>query len=202
MSDIGVARRKFKSILFQKLSSKSASQIVASIDRDVRHMNPLEKYVHLKCLIDSVNMSIGDRKDILLFFASAIYRSSLSTHQKSIMDSREINTFRDLNKFTTSLHSTDSDRSVGSRGSGRGASGFGVKCYRCQGFGHRSFECRVSREESKPSIICHSCQQPGHKSPEYPNKGVRASSRKQSRPAEGGKWSLGLKAGTKSLNAS
>ncbi len=80
-------------------------------------MNPLEKYVHLKCLIDSVNMSIGDRKDILLFFASAIYRSSLSTHQKSIMDSREINTFRDLNKLALSLHSTDSDRSVGSRGS-------------------------------------------------------------------------------------
>jgi len=128
LTDIGVARREFKSILFQKLSSKSAAQIVASIDRDdctyeelkqtlidslgsgktslgsklttefsgdVRHMNSLEKYVHLKCLIDSVNMSIGDHKDILLFFASAIYRNSLSTHQKSIMDSREINTFRD-----------------------------------------------------------------------------------------------------------
>ncbi len=34
LTDIGVPRREFKTILFQKLSSKSASQIVASIDRD------------------------------------------------------------------------------------------------------------------------------------------------------------------------
>ncbi len=34
LTDIGVLTREFKTILYQKLSSKTASQIVASIDRD------------------------------------------------------------------------------------------------------------------------------------------------------------------------
>ncbi len=226
-------RREFKTILYQKLSSKTASQIVASIDRDeysyeelkqtlieslgsgktslgsklttafsndVRSMNPLEKYVHLKSLIDSVNMSIVERKDILLFFASAIYRNSLTSQQKAIMDSQEINTFRDLNKLALSWNSTDSDRPGGSRVSGHGTYFDGVKCFKCQRFGHKSFECRVNREESR-SIVCYTCQQPGHKSPDCPNKGERAPAREQSRQTEWGKRQLGLKAGNKPLTA-
>ncbi len=233
--DIGVPRCEFKSILYQKLASKSASQIVASIDRDecsyeelkqtlieslgsgktslgsklmtefasdVRSMNPLEKYVHLKGLMDSVSMSIVERKDILLFFACAIYRSSSTSHQKAIMDSREINTFRELNKLALSLHSSDSDRSGVSRGGGRGTSSSDVvRCFKCQRLGHKSFECRSFREDSR-SIVCYSCQQPGHKSPDCPNKGERAPTRQQGRQAEVGKRQLGLKTGNKPLNAS
>ncbi len=197
LTDIGVPRREFKTILFQKLSSKSASQIVASIDRDdctyeelkqtlidslgsgrtslgskltsefssdVKGMNALQKYVHLKGLMDSVNMTVGDRKDILLFFASAIYRQSLPSHQRSIMDSREITSFKELNKLALSLHTTDADRTdVYRMGRYGNYGGSQLRCYRCQRVGHRAYECKVGRDDNKPGIVCYSCQQPGHK---------------------------------------
>ena len=235
LTDIGVPRREFKTILFQKLSSKSASQIVASIDRDdctyeelkqtlidslgsgrtslgskltsefssdVKGMNPLQKYVHLKGLMDSVNMTVGDRKDILLFFASAIYRQSLPSHQRSIMDSREITSFKELNKLALSLHTTDADRTdVYRMGRYGNYGGSQLRCYRCQRVGHRAYECKVGRDDNKPGIVCYSCQQPGHKAPDCPNRTERAP-REQGKAAEGGRKYLGLKTGNKPLNAS
>ncbi len=73
-------------------------------------MDPLQTYVHLKGLMDSVNMTIGDRKDVLLFFATAIlYRHGLTSQQRAVMDSREIVTFKELNRLAISLQTTDSN---------------------------------------------------------------------------------------------
>ncbi len=119
LADLGVPRREYKTILYQKLSSKSAASIVSSVDgsscsyeelkqiltdslgsgrtllgsklvaefnTDAQAMNPLDKYVHLKGLVDSVDVTVLDRSDVLLFFAVAIYRASLTAQQRSVMD--------------------------------------------------------------------------------------------------------------------
>ncbi len=222
LADLSVPRSEYKTILYQKLSSKTAASIVSSVDRatcsyedlkqilidslgsgktslgskltaefnsDVRNMNPLDKYVHLKGLIDSVDMTVLERSDILLFFAMAIYRASLTAQQRSVMDGREIDTFRDLNKLALSLHSTDNDRSGSARWQGRGT-GDPVKCFKCYRFGHKSFECRMGKDESKP-VVCYTCHQPGHKSPDCPS-----NSKDQVKQYEGNK-KLGLRSGSK-----
>ena len=46
-----------------------------------------------------------------------------------------------------------------------------VKCYKCNRFGHRSYECRLKgSEESQKGIVCYSCDQPVHKAPDCPKK--------------------------------
>ncbi len=84
------------------------------------------------------------------------------------MDGREILTIKDLNKLALSLNSSDNDRSGSARGQGRGASE-AVKFFKCHRLVHKSFECRMGKEESK-SVVCYTCHQPAHKSPECPNK--------------------------------
>ncbi len=107
--DLGCPMRRWKSVLLQKLQSKTASSIVAGIDRDetdyeqlkeilldalgssltsigaklttefanaTRSMSPLETYVHLKSLMDSVDMMFHSKAELLLFFACATYRAS------------------------------------------------------------------------------------------------------------------------------
>ncbi len=157
-------------------------------------MNPLDKYVHLKGLMDSVDMTVLDRSDVLLFFAVAIYRASLTALQRSVMDGREICTFKDLNKLALSLNSTDNDRSGGARGQWHGA-GEQVKCFKCHRLGHKSFECRAGR--GKSGVVYYSCHQPGHKAPECPNKSQ--GNQKEQVKSEGYK-KLGLKSGSKPFN--
>ena len=42
-----------------------------------------------------------------------------------------------------------------------------MKCYKCNIFGHRSYECRLKgSEESQKGIVSYSCDQPGHKAPD------------------------------------
>ncbi len=53
LKDIGVCQRDFKAILFQKLSSKSMSQIVATIDRDDCTYDELKQ-----TLIDSLGSNL------------------------------------------------------------------------------------------------------------------------------------------------
>ncbi len=58
-------------------------------------------------------MSTEDKGDLLLFIATAVYRASRPVHQRTILDSREIGSFRDLNRLALSLSTSESDKSVG-----------------------------------------------------------------------------------------
>ncbi len=233
LKDIGVCQRDFKAILFQKLSSKSTSQIVATFDRDdctydelkqtlidslgsgrtclgnklisnfladTKHMDPLQTYVHLKGLMDSVNMTIGDRKDVLLFFATAIYRHGLTSQQRAVMDSREIVTFKELNRLAISLQTTDSDTRDRVRDGKRIHYHGSIKCFKCQGYGHRSFECRTGRVEVKSNVVCYSCNQNGHKANECPTKTEQQSS-KHATKTDSAPKSLTIKPGSRPRNA-
>ncbi len=218
LRDLGCPMRRWKSVLLQKLQSKTASSIVAGIDRDetdyeqlkeilldalgssltsigaklttefanaTRSMSPLETYVHLKSLMDSVDMMCHSKAELLLFFACATYRASRPVAQRAIMDQREFTSFKDLNKFALSIDSTDSVNVSGRGHYNRyGNGGNAIECFKCHKFGHRSFECRsyVSSSGSSSSgsgssssgrsssIVCYTCHEPGHKSPECPYK--------------------------------
>ena len=46
-----------------------------------------------------------------------------------------------------------------------------VKCYKCNRYYHRSYECRSKgSEESQKGILCYSCDQTSHKAPYCPKK--------------------------------
>ena len=46
-----------------------------------------------------------------------------------------------------------------------------MKCYKCNRFGHRSYDCRLKvSKESQKGIEFYSCDQPGHKAPDCPKK--------------------------------
>ncbi len=227
LADLGCPRRRWKTILLQKLQSKSASAIVAGLARDetdysqlkdilieglgssltglgikltsgfavtTRSMNPLEKYVHLKSLMDSIGMQCGSIEEYSLFIACATYRASCSPAQRSLMDQREIHSFRELNKFALSINTSENERA--SQGGGR-YNKFGNnsprECFKCHKFGHRAFECRSyvtdtggsfphhnsgplngnthgNNSSKPPGIVCFTCHEPGHKSPDCPTK--------------------------------
>ncbi len=176
LRDLGCPMRHWKSVLLQKLQSKTASSTVAGIDRDeidyeqlkeilldalgssltsigaklttefanaTRSMSPLETYVHLKSLMDSVDMMCHSKAELLLFFACATYRASRPVAQRAIMDQREFTSFKDLNKLALSIDSTDSVKVSGSSRYNRyGNGGNAIEYFKCHKFGHMSFECR------------------------------------------------------------
>ncbi len=211
--DLGCPRRRWKTVLLQKLQSKMASSIVAGIDREetnyeqlkdilmealgssltslgamlttafastTRSMNPLETYVHLKSLMDSVDMLCKTKEELLLFFACATYRASRPLAQRAIMVQREFASFRDLNTFALSVNSIDSDWVSGfGRHNRPGNVSGAIECFKCHKFGHRSYECRSNVSSSSnsssgygnssgrtSSIVCFTCHEPGHKSPD------------------------------------
>ncbi len=227
LTDIGCPQGRWRTILLQKLQSKSASAIVAGIDRETtdysqlkeilieslgssltglgikltsdfanstRSMNPLEKYVHLKSLTDSIAMQCSSVDELLLFVACATYRASCSPVQRSLMDQREFHTFRDLNKFALSINTGELERQPNTSGRFNKFRSYPPReCFKCHKFGHRAFECRSSVSDCSPptsspssgssgntvhanvtnrppGIVCYTCHEPGHKSPDCPTK--------------------------------
>ncbi len=212
LEDLGCPSTRFKSVLFQKMQSKTGSSIVASLDRTsttyaqlkeilidalgssltslgaklttefqntTRSMSPLETYVHLKNLTDSMDMMTHSKEDLLLFIACATYRASRPFSQRAIMDQREFKSFRDLNKFALSINSTEPERPSVGRFTSRSTFGSPYECYKCHKLGHRAFECRSNVSSptftyggsgKPPSVVCYTCREPGHKSPDCPTK--------------------------------
>ena len=206
LHDIGVPAARFKSVLYQKLQSKTAAAIVASLDRDsctyaelketlvhalgssrtslgikliadfqtaTKTMSSLETFVYLKGLTDSISMVTDSKDDVLLFIACAVLRASRPLHQRGVMDSREVTSFKNLNKLALTLQTSDLDRSHVGRRQSRGSYASSIECYKCHKMGHRAFECKsnVGSSGRFQSIVCYTCREPGHKSSNCPNKG-------------------------------
>ncbi len=222
MRDIGVPPARYKSILYQKLQSKSASAIVASIDQDsytyaelketlvdalgssrtslgiklitdfqsaTRSMSYLEMFVYLKGLTDSISMVTDSKEDVLLFIACAVFRASRPLHQRGAMDSREVKSFKDLNKLVLTLQTSDSERSHAGRSQGRGGYSSGIECFKFHKMGHHAFECKSSVGSSSKfqNVVYYTCREPEHKSPDCPNKGKCESADSSESKSESGR---------------
>ncbi len=235
LRDIGVPPARYKSILYQKLQSKSASATVASIDRDsctyaelketlvdalgssrtslgiklisdfqsaMRSMSSLETFVYLKGLTDSISMVTDSKEDVLLFIACAVFRTSRPLHQRGVMNRKEVNSFKDLNKLTLTLQTSNSDRSNAGRSQGKGGYSSGIECFKCHKMGHRAFECKSSVGSSSKfqNVVCYTCREPGHKLPDCPNKRKCESVDSSESKSESGK-KLNLKKSGRTYNA-
>ncbi len=150
-----------------------------------KSVDTLKAYSKIKSLIDSIDMATNDKNDLLLFMATSAFRASRPQSQRSLMDAREIRSFKDLSNVATSLKESEYDKPVvRNYAPSSGSSVFhrpSFQCYVCHKYGHRAFECRfrnsvnesVSNHVShvKPQgIVCYTCNTPGHKSPDCPNK--------------------------------
>ncbi len=116
------------------------AKLISNFASATKAMGSLESYIYLKNLIDSINMSTQNKGDLLLFIATAVYRAL-----RTILDSREIGSFRDLNRLALSFSTSESDKSVGRPpvfGNGGGNSFRSAQCFVCHRYGHRSYDCR------------------------------------------------------------
>ncbi len=150
-------------------------------------MSSLETFVYLKGLTDSISMVTDSKEDVLLFIACAVFRASRPLHQRGVMDSREVNSFKDLNKLALTLLTSDSDRSHAGRSQGRG--GYSSGCFKCRRMGRHAFECKSSVGSSSKfqNVVCYTCSEPEHKSPDCPNKGKCKSVDSSESKSESGK---------------
>ncbi len=79
-------------------------------------MSFLETFVYLKGLTDSISMVTDSKEDVLIFIACEDFCATRPLHQHGVMDSREVTSFKDLNKLAITLQTSDSDRSSAGRG--------------------------------------------------------------------------------------
>ncbi len=156
--------------------------------------------MYLKGLTDSISMVTDSKDDVLLFIACAVFRATRPLHRRGVMDSREVASFKDLNKLALTLQTSDSDRSHVGRGKSRGSYASSIECCKCHKMGHRAFECKsnVGSSERLHSIVCYTCREPGHKAPDCPNRGKSEPSENESRSESGKK--LNLKKSGKTYN--
>ncbi len=122
-------------------------------------------------------MATHSKSDVLFFFATAIYRASRPVSQRTLMDAREITSFKELNRVALSFQSVEPEKPV-VKVSSPTTVFRGVQCYVCRRYGHRSFDCRYRSSSQTdvssnkvPPVVCYSCNEPGYKEPECPNRG-------------------------------
>ncbi len=176
-----VSYSELKELLIEGLCSSQTplgAKLISDFASATEAMGSLKSYIYLKNLIDSINTSTQDKGDLLLFIATAIYRASRPVHQRTILDSREIGSFRDLNRLALSFSTSESDKSVGrppASGNGGGNSFRSVQCFVCHRYCHRLYDYRFkgsgNYEQSvnsprPPAIVCYFCNEPGHKAPD------------------------------------
>ncbi len=125
-----------------------------------------------------------------------LYRVGLPISEQGLIDSRPINTFSDLADVAISLKAANS-RSRDQLRTSRKDGGPGIRCFRCQGYGHKSFECRGRGDASGPRIVCYSCNQPGHKSPDCPTRSDRSAPADTNKANEASRRGLGVKSDPK-----
>ncbi len=184
----GFSYPELKKLLSDALGSSRLSLGVklSEFVSENKSVDTLKAYSKIKSLIDSIDMATNDKNDLLLFMATSAFRASRPQSQRSLMDAREIRSFKDLSNVATSLKESEYDKPV-ARNYAPGSSSSvshrpSFQCYVCHKYGHRAFECRFrnrSVNESVPNnvshvkpqgIVCCTCNTPGHKSPDCPNK--------------------------------
>ena len=123
---------------------------------DSRKVDRVDRCRQLKTLVDRFFLgavSVEECKSLLMI---AVYRIGLSRSEQGIMDRRTIKSYQDLSELALMLKSItvgnkEELRSQEKRREDRyqKEDRSRVKCYKCNRFGHSSYECRLkSIEES------------------------------------------------------
>ncbi len=195
---------ELKTALISSLGSSKLSLGIKLTDfaSEYRSIDSLKAYAKAKALVDSIDMATDSKADLLLFIASSIFRASRSYHQRSTMDARELKSFKDLSDIAGSLKASESDRTFIRHSSNPNKPTY--PCGVCKKYGHRTTDCRYRNVPSydvpssnpvpsKPhSIVCFTCNVPGHKSPDCPTKKGGTDNKSDNKP--------NVKRGTRTYN--
>jgi len=144
-------------------------------------------YQKLKVLADSILLTNSTREDMLLFIITAALRETRSSKVKSDIKYKDIKSFADLQDAAASVHSEE--QSYNTRSTHYNSRSSSVPCQICKKFGHTAVDCRYrvpvesntsqNSSSSVPTgssrgrpqgIVCFTCNTPGHKSPDCPNR--------------------------------
>ncbi len=93
-----------------------------------------------------------------------IFRATLSSHEKCLLDSHTINSYEDLYKTAVMLKPASTKEKGRARPHTNYRSNDGLRCYKCHGWGHRALDCK--KPDVQPVVACYVCNQAGHKAPD------------------------------------
>ncbi len=160
-------------------------------DRDLRRMEPAARVQHFREYMDRLVLSCKSPEDVPLAIVTGMFRQTLYPSEKCLLEACSISSYEDLLDAAEVLASGgrrhqeryDKREGGGDRGHSGGERGYsgsggrenyrsfnseGFKCFKCQGHGHRAFECR--RGDSSFNITCFVCNEQGHKSIDCPSR--------------------------------
>ncbi len=184
LEKVGLSRRDLEIKLFNDL------------EEDTKSMDRVARYKHVKALVDRVCMMVKDKEELALFMAKGLFRVGLPLTEQGLIDGRKITCFNDLSEVATTLKSTNARTKDQLRAVKR-ESGNAPKCFRCHGYGHKFYECRVRMDDRSSRIVCFTCNQSGHKSPECPTKVDKNTQNSNSKSSDSTQKNLGIRSGSK-----
>ncbi len=120
-------------------------KLLSEFHNTVRPMTSQNAYLHLKSIIDSINLLTGSKDELLLFIATALFRAWWPYHQRGVIDSSRVNSFDDLHTVAQMFTTSDSERQA--RYSSRTQANV-LECYKCHKLGHRAVDCRSGSSHS------------------------------------------------------
>jgi len=163
---------ELKSALVKKLGMHRhavTEKLFGMSDRELRAMDPVARFIHLRDYVDRLMLNVNSTRELPLAVVAGIFRTSLTTNEKCMLDSRDILSFEDLYDVAELIKADHNPKHYNDKGrsSGRHTYNDAFKCFKCQGVGHRASECKKSASDS---VTCYVCNQPGHKAPDCPNR--------------------------------
>ncbi len=165
------------------------------LEDDVRGFDREARFKHTKQLVDRTNMMFRSQDELALFLAKGLFRMGLPLSEQGVIDGRSIDTINDLSDDAKTLKASNA-RTREQLRAGRRESSSGLKCFKCQGYGHGSFECRSGKDDrSNYFIQCFACKEYGHKSPDCPKKSDKPPIKMNPKQSDNVNKGLSLKAG-------
>ncbi len=130
-------------------------KLFSELESDCRGMNRVARLKYVQALTGRVGILCDTRKKLQLFYTKGFFSVALSGLEQGVMNAAKVENSTDLMDVATTLK--DSQVKTQARHTRRDN---GIKCYKCQGWGHCAFECTARVEDQKPSLTCYVCHQP------------------------------------------
>ena len=128
-------------------------------------MDRLARFRHINQLTNRAAMMCDSKEKLRLFLTKGLFSVALTLAEQGVLNAAKIEAANDLGDVAAILK----DGKARSQGQFKvvrcDSVATDVKCFKCQGTGHKSFEC-----DRKFVPTCYLCQQSGHKSWDCPSK--------------------------------
>ncbi len=131
-------------------------------------MDRLARFRHINQLTNRAAMMCDSKEKLRLFLTKGLFSVALTLAEQGVLNAAKIEAANDLGDVAATLKDGQARSQGQSKVVRRDSVASDVKCFKCQGTGHKSFEC-----DRKFVPTCYVCQQSGHKSWDCPSKQSR-----------------------------